>query len=324
MAMELSRRGFLQSAALFGASTFVSDSFGRSLFTGKAKDFDDSLMVFFSDVHVRGGASYQRDSFVPIVAEVLKMNPLPRNVVIFGDFAYLSGKKEDYIESEKIVKLLSDAGITLTIGMGNHDRRSTFLEVYPDYAKRTKVPGRIVSVASGADVDILMLDGLQGTDDRKPNDMGPVSGRLDEAQCEWLKAELPKWPRKVIVGSHFPLKELSVEPYKSLAAFLNAECPNVKGYIHGHDHRWYNKWSAMGWSSRKMIRSACLPSTGHWGDIGYTTFRTDAKKAELTLVSKDFYFPKPLNAAKGEKRPPEWDMILAEHRRSPTVTFPLA
>ena len=127
MAMELSRRGFLQSAALFGASTFVSDSFGRSLFTGKAKDFDDSLMVFFSDVHVRGGASYQRDSFVPIVAEVLKMNPLPRNVVIFGDFAYLSGKKEDNKDSGKttVATAPQNNGTTTTVTVTPDDTDAT-------------------------------------------------------------------------------------------------------------------------------------------------------------------------------------------------------
>jgi hypothetical protein len=321
MQMNISRRSFLQSAALFGASSFALNSFGASIFTGKAGDFDDSLMVFLSDVHVRGGKSYQRDNFEPMVAEILKMNPLPRNIVVFGDLAYLCGNKEDYVESEKLIRLFTNAGINVTIGMGNHDRRSTFLEVYPEYAKRLKVPGRIVSVASGADADILMLDGLQGTDDRKMNDMGPVSGQLCEAQREWLKAELPKWPRKVFVASHFPLEELKMGAKESLAKFMNSECPNVEGYIHGHNHRWYNYWTALGWKSRKLIRSACLPSTGHWGDIGYATFRTTSKKAELKLVQKDFFFPKPLDVKAGEKRPAEWDAIIEEHRRNSTVTF---
>jgi hypothetical protein len=324
MAINLSRRSFLQCSALFGASSFVSNSFGAAMFTGKAGDFDDSMMVFLSDVHVRGGKSYQRDRFQPIVAEILKMNPLPRNIVIFGDLAYLCGKKEDYVESEKLIKLFTDAGINVTIGMGNHDRRSTFLEVYPDYAKRLKVPGRIVSVASGADADILMLDGLQGTDDRKMNDMGPVSGQLCDAQREWLKAELPKWPRKVFVASHFPLEELKIEPKMSLAKFMNEKCPNVKGYIHGHNHRWYNYWTALGWKSRKLMRSACLPSTGHWGDIGYAIFRTTPAKADLQYVAKDFFFPKPIDESKGEKRPVEWDTILEEHRKNSIVTFNFA
>ena len=76
MAINLSRRSFLQCSALFGASSFVSSSFGAAMFTGKAGDFDDSMMVFLSDVHVRGGKSYQRDRFQPIVAEILKRNNL--------------------------------------------------------------------------------------------------------------------------------------------------------------------------------------------------------------------------------------------------------
>ena len=40
--------------------------------------------------------------------------------------------------------------------------------------------------------------------------------------------------------------------------------------------------------------------------------RTHADRAELSLVEMDFFFPRPL--AEGEKRPREWDEILAENR----------
>ena len=55
-------------------------------------------------------------------------------------------------------------------------------------------------------------------------------------------------------------------------------------------------------------------------DIGYAEMRTFADRAELKLVETDFYFPRPLNP--GEKRPREWDEILAENRACAHMTFP--
>ena len=92
------------------------------------------------------------------VAEILKLDPLPSRAVVFGDLAWLWGNKMDYQCSAPYLKMLEDAGIPVTVGMGNHDRRSTFLEVHPRYAKTTKIPGRIVSVVDAGAVDFLMLE----------------------------------------------------------------------------------------------------------------------------------------------------------------------
>ena len=321
--MMFSRRDFLRSASLFGAGFALAKPLVASekIFTNIKANFDESLSVFFSDVHVGGGKSYQRNYFLEIVADVMRMDPLPRNIVIFGDLAFLSGMKGDYEESYKIIKPMMDLGIKVTIGMGNHDRRSTFLETYEGYDKRLLVPGKIVSVSSDSNADILMLDGLQGKDERAERDMGPVSGKLDPDQIEWIKAELPKWPRKVFVGSHFPIHELKIDQKTSLVRFMMENCPNVKGYIHGHDHRWYERWSSCGWGKRAIMRSVCLPSTGHWGDIGYTTFRTTPEKATLSLKMKDFFFPRPLK--EGEKRPAIWDQFIKERSGTPPREFAL-
>ena len=306
--MQISRRSFLRLSAAGGAFAAVGGC--RSFFVGAESDYDPNLTVFFSDIHVRGGESYQLDRFKPFVAEVLKMNPLPKNVVIFGDLAYLYGAKADYETTAPYLKMLSDAGITVTIGMGNHDRRSNFFAVHPDYAKRVKVPGRVISVADAGYADILMMDSLAGSDDRGANDMGPVAGTLDKAQQEWLLAELPKWRRPVFVCAHHPLNELSAggKPLKDLII----RSPAVAGYIHGHNHRWYTGWAPHKWGSRGVLRSLCLPSTGHWGDIGYTMFRTAPGHAVATLDEREFYFPKPLAA--GEARPEVWDAILEENK----------
>ena len=260
--------------------------------------------------NVRGGESYQLEHFRRIVAEILKMSPLPKRAVVFGDLAYLFGRKEDYVTSAPYLKQLTDAGISVTIGMGNHDRRSAFLEVHPEYARRTKVPGRIVSVVDIGPADILMLDSLAGADDRGDSSSGPVPGTLDAVQQEWLLAELPKWKRPVFVCAHHPVFELAAGGKPLSELLLNS--PAFAGYVNGHNHRWYAEWALRNYRERKLLCYLGLPSTGHWGDIGYTLFRTTPRDAVATLVQHDFFFPNPLK--EGEARPEMWDAILEKNR----------
>ena len=311
---SFSRRGFLR---IFGAAGLASAGGGCAagrLFTGSASDHDPNLTVLLSDVHVNGqetGDVYQRGRLEATVAEILRLNPLPSRAIVFGDLAWLWGNKADYERSAPQLKLLEDAGIPVTIGMGNHDRRATFLEVHPGYATSTKVPGRIVSVVDAGTVDFIMLDGLQGTDGRGPKDMGPVPGALCKNQQDWLLDILPKWKKPVFVCSHFPVHELKAggKPLEKLLL----DAPNVAGYIHGHDHRWYTRSLVLGYTSRQLKRSLCLPSTGHWGDIGYALMRVKDGNAVVELRQRDYYFPSP--------KPPKdpcvaktWKAIARDHQ----------
>ena len=316
--MNLSRRHFLFCA---GAASLAGGCASGRFFTGAAADYDPDLTLFLSDIHLskgQGGVCYQRDKFAVLVAEILKLNPLPARAVVFGDLARHAGTKDDYVEAVKALKPLRDAGIDITIGMGNHDRRSTFFELFPDHAKRTKLPGRVVSVVEAGAVDFLMLDGLQGTDDRPWGDMGPVPGALDPAQQEWVKDVLPKWKKPVFVCSHFPVEELNVcgKPLSSLLL----DAPAVAGYIHGHNHRWYSV-PMHRWGKRTVKRSLGLPSTGHWGDIGYALFRTSGDRAEVALRQTEYFFPYPPKAGEMVDRR-VWDVICAENQNR-TCTFQL-
>lgn len=311
--MQLTRRTFLGG--------FTAAAVCPGLFAAAKPVVDPNLVVFLSDVHVNGiegGVTYQRDKLTRVVGDILKLDPLPAHALVFGDLAWLHGRKEDYLASAPLLKLLEDAGIKVTIAMGNHDRRSTFLDVHGSYAQTTKVPGRIVSVVDLGAADFILLDGLQGTDDRGETDMGPVPGALNKDQQDWLLDVLPKWKKPVFVGSHFPIKELSVGG-KSLINLCH-QCPAVAGYIHGHDHRWYKSYPHADWKSTRPLRTLCLPSTGHWGDIGFTTFRLTGDRAVAALHQYEYYFPRP------EPQRPEdkllWDDICAENQHA-TCTFHL-
>lgn len=311
----ISRRKFLLGAS---AATILP----RRMFAATSADFDDNLAVFLADVHVNGFDKYpvskepiktcMREWLKRNVAEILRMDPLPRHVVVFGDLAYLNGRLRDYKRSYPDLKLLVDAGIDLTIGMGNHDHREPFLEVWPEYVKRTIVPGFIHTVIRLPGVDLIMLDSLNET--AKPEGFNAVDGALSKVSQEWVRDELPKWPRPFILGAHHSARELKFGNGHESLSDLSTLFPNCRGYIHGHDHIW--KTDVMNWErDRRGLPLLTLPSNGCWGDIGYTTFRIGKLQgrevAIAQLIQKDFYLRAPVAQ---EKRNPAWDARMSDNR----------
>ena len=316
--LSLDRRAFLR----FGLASAACLTAPIRLFAKSAVDFDENLIVFLADVHagVSAKCKVAKSMFAATVAEILKMAPLPRNVLVFGDVAYTCGQGADYDFSRKHFKLLEDAGIAVTIGMGNHDRRSEYAKRWPEAAAKSLVPGRYVHLLETPKVDFLMLDSLQGSDDRAEDDKGPVKGALSDDQQQFLKTFLSERAKPVVLCSHHGSSELSVcgEPMSSV--FLNTPC--AVGYIHGHNHRWLRKWN------RNMDqkpphtpkRELCLPSNGLWGDIGYALCRLHPDMIVVDPILKDFWLPRPVPK---EMRPPVWDDILAEGRASGPCTIRL-
>jgi hypothetical protein len=296
--MKISRRDFctaMTAAAAISASGAAKKTAG---------DIDPSLSVFVADVHVPEGRWWSHRLFDRVVNEILAMRPLPRNVVVFGDLALYWGVKSDYQGSKPYLKRLADAGIELTIGMGNHDRRSAFLEVWPEYAGRTLVPGRIVTRTDLGHADLLMLDGLQGKDDRGERDCGPSRGVLDAAQQQWLVSELSSLKRPTFLGSHYPIDDFTVngKPFKKLIL----EYPLVAGYIHGHVHTASSHWTG---DKKRFIRTLCLPSASMDTDLGYVVFKTSPKEATAKLRMYDFLFP---ILGRNDPRPEGWDEIVRD------------
>ena len=310
--MNISRRSFLCSA-------LAAAALPKRLFAAEPADFDERLAVFLSDVHVSGlDASpdgkplrlHTRDWLKRSVAEILKMAPLPRHVFVFGDLAYLQGRVEDYRRSAPELKLLVDAGIKLTIGMGNHDHRKAFLEVWPEYEKRTVAPGCVQTVTTLPDFDLIMLDSLCDSD--KPGGGNPVGGGLTAAAKEWIVTQLPTWPRPFILGAHHAAWEMKISKSQNLREVINT-FPNCRGYVHGHDHVW--KTSLLNWRDRRGLPILTLPSNGFWGDIGYVKFKTGERKGQKVaitqLVQKDFFLGPPVPP---EQRLPAWDARLDDNR----------
>ena len=300
--MEMTRRGFFFGAAAVAAGTALGND-----------GVDENLSVFLSDIHisgvgVKGQPTYQNPLLDKAIDQVLAMCPRPKRAVVFGDVALWVGRAADYAESVPKLKRLSDAGIEVTVTTGNHDHRETMFAAYPAQLVKTPVPGRVTSVVNLGTADLLLLDTL----DENPKGEGfgnNVPGTLDNAQTDWLMSAAAAAKRPFFVGAHHSHRELAPNG-KPLLSMLE-DNPFFAGYIHGHNHRWFTEWFHSGYSRRHVPRIAGLPSTGWWGTIGFTTFRTFADRAELALApGNDFFFPSPLNP--GERRPPEWDDLVAE------------
>lgn len=305
---SFSRRGFLSAMGM----AVLADSFGDAVCASGKPQLDPDLAVLLSDLHVNGmdkkvawrTERHQERNLAVTVDEILKMRPLPANVVVFGDLACLWGDLDDYLRVKQHFARLEAVGIKLTLGVGNHDRRRPFLEAFPAYAK-SPVPGRIVSMLSLPHADLLMIDTLhEGPEEGK---MGPVPGTIDDAQGEWLEAELPKWKRPVFVCCHHPLEELKVcgNPLGSLIM----ESPNVVGMIRGHKHHWSKGFIYKHWSVTDTKRELGMPSACNWGDIGYVTFRVASDHAVAKLVQRDYWYPLP-----NMPKDPHWKAMTEENQ----------
>ena len=321
---EIGRRDFLGLGAAAAASVFMpvlkagicADLPGDA----SSARFDDNLVAFLADIHAGAEkkCSVARRKFKETVDEILAMRPLPRNVLVFGDIAYRCGLGEDYDFSRPLFRKLEDAGIAVTIGMGNHDRRSEYAKRWPEAAAKSLVPGRYVHLVETPHLDFLMLDSLQGADERPLDDMGPGNGALDEAQQGFLADFVKGRTRPLVICAHHGPGDLSVNGVPMVEFFTDNPC--VAGYVHGHNHRWLVSFERCRKepTPQHVKHVLWLPSVGLWGAIGYSICRVYPDKAVVEPLIRDFWLYRPVPQ---EKRPPEWDDLLAEAKASSSCTM---
>jgi metallophosphoesterase superfamily enzyme len=267
------------------------------------RKIDPATAVLLSDIHICGEMVDGKSKYYPYnptclklrIAEILQMRPLPANVLVFGDVAWDHGLEEDYRYAAELLSELEQAGIKVTLGMGNHDRRAPFFKVFSEYAKSTKVEGRVVSLVEMPDFDFVMLDSLAELPGLKLRQSTTVSGEISGGQIEWLGEWMKGRTRRVVLGSHHPLGEMA-----NLEKFI-AESPQVAGYVYGHTHIWNKGVRVV--RPRKglhMVPTLGLPAT-FYGDIGFAVMRSTPEAVEFEYTSKGFWWPQP-----AENPPAEW------------------
>jgi len=313
----MNRRDFLGNLAAIGAMGVSIEAAGVEK-VGKAVNalsrpgkksrgplrFDDNLVCIISDLHVRP-SRHQERCLAEITEQILALNPRPRKLLCLGDIAYLTGKPEEYEVAKQYLDKLEAAGMQLTLTMGNHDRRSTFADFFPAHAAASALPDRYVYTVETEYADFILLDSLQQGDDTKT---WITPGALDEGQVKWLEAQIEsrRDGKPFFVMAHHPIEELKVIRKQLLL------CPSCKGFIYGHKHIWDTGWIRINYKERNLLRTLCVPSTGHWGDIGFVTLALEKDRAVASLHEQEFFFPKPLK--EGEDKPDMWTEIEREHR----------
>ena len=278
------------------------------MFTGASGQYDDNLVVLISDVHVRPSERcevWQKKRAMAHVAEILRMDPLPRTVLCFGDLAYSYGTVGDYKVFDEVVRRpLEAAGVRLVATMGNHDRRKEFFEVFPEYAASTPVPGRTVSVVEAPNATFVLLDSLNEEPFSPGERRNTVEGIIDDAQLEWFVDFSQKATKPLFACAHHPAREM-----RNLSAAL-AAAPTCYGWLHGHNHRWYEYFASDRYKTPRTIRTVGIPSFSLWGDIGYAVFRAGKKRSTVTCRQTEFIFPNPLMY---DRVPENWKQTVKDH-----------
>ncbi|MBO5398885.1 MAG: metallophosphoesterase [Alistipes sp.] len=263
-----------------------------------------SKTILMGDIHISGDFNaegkpkhypYNPICFEQQAREILAMRELPANLIILGDVAWDHGLEEDYRYAAELFKPLQQAGIRITMAMGNHDRRAPFFSVFEDHLKQTRVAGRVVSVVELPEADFVVLDSLDELPNLKRGESTKVDGEMDQAQIDWLAGYLAAATRPVILGAHHPLNEMP-----NLEAVI-AKSDAAVGYIYAHLHIW-NKGVRIirPKDPKRMVPAVCLPST-FYGDIGYAVMHTSKEKAVIEYSSNGFWWPQPV-----ENPPKEW------------------
>ena len=300
---------------LGGLATLATCCWGA----GGGKAHDDDLILLLSDCHVAAGggeAAFPYRRLKRCVDAALALDPLPTRAFVLGDIAGSVGPREDYEMSARQFVRLEEAGIAVSYAMGNHDRRAGFLAVHPECAAKSPIKGRLVRKIELPACDFLFLDSLIG-EDGSPKIV--VAGAIDAEQSAWLEREVSGVGKPVIVCAHHAPHELKFANGDTLERRL-PYFPRVRGYIHGHVHRWSSKWCRRADENPRFMRVMSLPATGNWGDLGYALMRIEGMKVRVRLFQDDYRHSKPL---KGGVPPPEWTSVVEDNRNA-VCTFDLA
>ena len=272
--------------------------------SGMKAGLDENLIAFMTDIHLNPGG-YQHERIKKVIADMLSADRRPAQLIILGDLACQSGSLEEYQALKEVIKPVEDAGIKITMTMGNHDWRPNFSEVFPDYAAKSKLSDRLVFVVETPATDIIVLDSLI-----QPENFGrPImNGEISDGERSWLDTYLTEHPDKpVLISAHHPLQDTKLNDVLSKHA-----C--VKGYIYGHDHRWRRDFLMGRGPSGAIKQTLCLPSTGQWGDLGWAMMEITGKQATVTLHQDDFFFPAP--AKTPESAPAQWKLMVEQHKHA--------
>jgi 3',5'-cyclic AMP phosphodiesterase CpdA len=174
----------------------------------------------------------------------------PRGVIVNGDAASREGLAEDYRELKTLLEPLSRAA-PVYIGLGNHDHRENFKEVFATGpGMDAGVAKRHVLVIDEAFIRFIVLDSLLY--------VNKAAGLLGQYQRAWLIEYLKTHGEKpAVMFVHHTLGDSDGDLLDANRLFdIIRPHRQVKAIFYGHSHAW-------GLGEREGVKLINLPSVGY-------------------------------------------------------------
>lgn len=228
----ISRKSFImKSISWLGATTL-----GVAHFRAQAAPREEAHFALLSDTHIAADPQNNYRGFYPyrnlqeVIPQVLKARP--EGVIINGDVARLTGEKEDYANVKKLLQPLAEEA-PVYMAMGNHDDRTPFFEVFPQYQGQSPTEDKHVSIIEAGPIRILLLDSLLY--------VNKVAGLLGKDQRSWLQNYLESSDQKpTVLFVHHTLGDRDSDLLDADRMFdIIRPFRQVKAVFYGHSHRYH-------------------------------------------------------------------------------------
>lgn len=228
----ISRKSFImKSISWLGATTL-----GVAHFRAQAAPREEAHFALLSDTHIAADPQNNYRGFYPyrnlqeVIPQVLKARP--EGVIINGDVARLTGEKEDYANVKKLLQPLAEEA-PVYMGMGNHDDRAPFFEVFPQYQGQSPTEDKHISIIEAGPIRILLLDSLLY--------VNKVAGLLGKDQRSWLQNYLESSDQKpTVLFIHHTLGDRDSDLLDADRMFdIIRPFRQVKAVFYGHSHRYH-------------------------------------------------------------------------------------
>lgn len=226
----LTRKEFLASTGLLAAGALAPRRVHAQNESRTAR------VALLSDTHIPEDPQNAYRGFRPVenlrrvAAEVARVQPDVS--IINGDAARLTGELGDYQALKHLLQPIA-AGAPVHIGLGNHDDRKHFFQVFEQAHNASPVAGKHVSVFELAGVRFVVLDSLLYVD--------KVAGLLGQAQRNWLKEFVMnggETPTVFFVHHTLGDGDGDLLDFERVFQILKPH-PWVKAVFYGHSHRYH-------------------------------------------------------------------------------------
>jgi Icc protein len=156
-----------------------------------------------------------------VLDRIAGMAITPQFCLITGDLTHDSGEA-GYQHLLQLLAPLTERGIPLLVGLGNHDQRAPFRRGF--LGEQTDDDRRYYHARSIGGLRIIVLDSLVP---------GAVHGELGQEQLAWLAAELRhNAPQGRLIALHHPV---ALTGMSWLADNLLRDADALEGVLRGHD-----------------------------------------------------------------------------------------